>query len=466
MDLTKSIDANGKAYNKTLLVLAIIIGGFMTVLTETLLNNGLADIARGFHITLATAQWISTANLLTIGIMIPISAVFLYKFDSKKLYLTALMIFLAGTVVAYVAPSFGILLLGRVIQAVGVGIIMPFMRNIMVLIFPENQRGMAMGITGIVIALAPAVGPTLSGWILASHSWRALFGILIPVTIAVIILVIVGMRKIIPTTNPKLDILSVLFSGLGFAGILYGFSTIGSNWWLSLIVIVIGVIFVTLLINRQTQLKEPMLNVSVFKYSTFNLSVILSSLGQLSLLGMQVLVPVYLQSAFHISALTTGLLMLPGALLMGLVNPLSGMLFDRYGIRKLAISGFLIAAMATLPFVFFTANVSLIWIGMAYAVWMMGISLMLMQLATAGINVLPVKLIAHGNAINTMAGQIAGAIATALLISISGIINGTMHTTLLGYQIAFAVLVVLLLLGFGASFKFKQTPTSSSRATD
>ncbi|WP_318766526.1 DHA2 family efflux MFS transporter permease subunit [Lactiplantibacillus carotarum] len=466
MDLTKSIDANGKAYNKVLLVLAIIIGGFMTVLTETLLNNGLANIARGFHITLATAQWISTANLLTIGIMIPISAVFLYKFDSKKLYLTALGIFLAGTVVAYVAPSFGILLLGRVVQAVGVGIIMPFMRNIMVLIFPANQRGMAMGITGVVIALAPAVGPTLSGWILATHSWRALFGILIPVTIAVIVLVLIGMRKLIPTTNPKLDVPSVLYSGLGFAGILYGFSTIGSNWWLSLIVIIVGIGFVTLLIKRQTQLKEPMLNVSVFKFSTFNLSVALSSLGQLSLLGMQVLVPVYLQSAFHLSALTTGLLMLPGALMMGVVNPLSGMLFDRYGIRKLAISGFLIAAMATLPFVFFTVNVSLVWIGVAYAAWMMGISLMLMQLATAGINVLPVKLIAHGNAINTMAGQIAGAIATALLVSISGIINVAAHTTMLGYQVAFGVLVVLLLAGFGASFKFKQTDTLTSQVTN
>lgn len=148
---------------------------------------------------------------------------------------------------------------------------------------------------------------------------------------------------------------------------------------------------------------------------------------------------------------------------MGVVNPLSGMLFDRYGIRKLAISGFLIAALATLPFVFFTVNVSLVWIGVAYAAWMMGISLMLMQLATAGINVLPVKLIAHGNAINTMAGQIAGAIATALLVSISGIINVAAHTTMLGYQVAFGVLVVLLLAGFGASFKFKQTDTLTSQ---
>ncbi|GEO68298.1 DHA2 family efflux MFS transporter permease subunit [Levilactobacillus acidifarinae] len=458
MDLTKSIDANGKAYNKTVLVLAIIIGGFMTVLTETLLNNGLANIAQGFHISLATAQWISTANLLTIGVMIPISAVFLYKFDSKKLYLTALGIFLAGTVLAYVAPTFGWLLAGRVVQAVGVGIIMPFMRNIMVLIYPANQRGMAMGITGVVIALAPAIGPTLSGWILATHTWRALFGVLIPVTVAVMVLVVVGMRKLIPTTNPPLDLPSVLYSGFGFAGILYGFSTIGSNWGLSLIVILVGAGLVALLLHRQTKLKDPMLNVTVFRYSTFNLSVVLSSLGQLSLLGMQVLVPVYLQSAFHLSALTTGLLMLPGALLMGVVNPLSGMLFDRYGIRKLAISGFLIAGLATVPFIFFTHSVSLVWVGSAYAVWMVGISLMLMQLATAGINVLPVKLIAHGNAINTMAGQIAGAIATALLISVSGIINAATHSTVLGYQVAFGVLVILLAVGVLASLRFKREP--------
>jgi len=459
MDLTKNIDANGKPYNKVVLVLAIIIGGFMTVLTETLLNNGLANIAQGFHISLATAQWISTANLLTIGVMIPISAAFLYMFDSKKLYLTALGIFLMGTILAYVAPSFGFLLLGRVVQAVGVGIIMPFMRNIMVLIFPANQRGMAMGITGIVIALAPAIGPTLSGWVLASHSWRALFGILIPVTLLVILLVLVGMRKLIPTTNQRLDLPSVLYSGFGFAGILYGFSTIGSNWLLSVIIILVGVLMVALLLHRQTQLETPMLNVSVFKYRTFNLSVLLSSLGQLSLLGMQVLVPVYLQSAFHLTALTTGLLMLPGALAMGLLNPLSGMLFDRYGIRRLAISGFLIATLATLTFMVFTSKTPLILIGIAYAVWMIGISLMLMQLATAGINVLPVKLIAHGNAINTMAGQIAGAIATALLVSISGIINTATHSFLLGYQVAFGILAGLLLIGFLTSFRFKTNRT-------
>lgn len=201
----------------------------MTVLTETLLNNGLPTISRSLHVGMSTVQWLSTGYLLAIGIMVPISALLLYKFSSKALYLSALGIFLVGTVLAYLAPNFSLLLVGRIIQAISVGIIMPFMQNIMVMIFPANQRGMAMGLTGIVVGLAPAIRPTLSGWIVDHASWRDLFGILIPVTVIVIVLAALGMRKLIVTTSPKLDVRSVLYSTVGFGGILYGFSTLSDQ---------------------------------------------------------------------------------------------------------------------------------------------------------------------------------------------------------------------------------------------
>lgn len=463
MDVTKGIDVNGKPYNRGLLILAVLLGGFMTVLTETLLNNGLPTISRSLHVDMATVQWLSTGYLLAIGIMVPISALLLYKFSSKSLYLSSLVIFLAGTVLAYLAPNFALLLTGRIIQAISVGIIMPFMQNIMVLIFPANQRGMAMGLTGIVVGLAPAIGPTLSGWIVDHATWRDLFGLLIPVTVVVILLAAVGMRKLIVTTNPKLDIWSVLYSNVGFGGILYGFSTIsGGNLWLSLGALIVGILGVWLLIRRQLKMTTPMLDVRVFKSHTFALTTWLSSLSNMSLLGMQLLVPLYLQSVFQVSALTAGLMMLPGALMMAIVNPIAGKLFDRYGIRTLAIIGFSLFTLATVPFVFFDQHTALWVVTLTYAVWMAGISLVVMQVATAGINDLEQRQIAHGNAINTMARQVAAAIATALLISITALgaqaYGGpnAILAQLFGYRLAFGTLVVVSVIAWLGVFRLKR----------
>ena len=462
MESVQNVDTHGRVYNRTFLILSVLLGGFMTVLTETLLNNGLPAIERSFNITTSTVQWLSTGYLLVIGIMVPISATLLYKFKSRSLYLSSILIFLIGTSIAYLAPSFTVLLIGRLIQAVSVGIIMPFMQNIMIMIFPAEKRGMAMGLTGIVVALAPAIGPTLSGWIVDNATWRDLFGILIPVSLLVIVLAYFGMRDIVQTTNPKLDIASVLESTIGFGGILLGFSIIGSgNLVISLLSLLIGVIGVTMLVRRQLKLKVPMLDMKVFKSSVFTRTTWLSSVANMSLLGMQLLVPLYLQSVFQTSALTAGLVMLPGALMMGIVNPLAGNLFDKYGIKKLAITGFSIFTLATIGFLIISPSTSLVIVAALYAVWMIGISLVTMQLATAGINDLAPKLVAHGNAINTMARQIAAAIATALLVSISTVgtklmsASGTIGAGLFGYRLAYLTVVIISVIGLFGTFKLK-----------
>ncbi|WP_412989448.1 MDR family MFS transporter [Pediococcus siamensis] len=463
MDITKNRDVNGKTYNRLLLIISVLVGGFMAVLTETLLNNGLPAISQSLHVNMATVQWLSTGYLLTIGIMMPISALLLYKFNSKKLYLSSLIIFLLGSVISYIAPNFSLLLTGRIIQAVSVGIIMPFMQNIIVMIFPIEKRGMAMGLAGVVIALAPAIGPTLSGWIVDNYSWRDLFGLLIPISIMVILLAVVGMRKIIVTTNPKIDSLSIIYSTVGFGGLLYGFSTLSSGSLIvSILALVIGVIGVWLLVRRQLRMQTPMLDMHVFRSKTFTLTTWLSSLSNMSFIGMQLLVPLYLQSVFQVSALTAGLVMLPGALMMGVMNPIAGRLFDRYGIRVLAIIGFSIFTITTILFVIINQNTPLVLVTILYAIWMGGISLIVMQLGTAGINDLKESLIAHGNAVNAMARQVAAAIATALLISISVLGTKFSHssslivTQLTGYRTAFLAVAVISVVGLYGVFKLKK----------
>lgn len=467
MGATRNIDTHGKQYNRLIMIFSVLLGGFMTVLTETILNNGLPAIQKSFNVSTSTVQWLSTGYLLIIGIMVPVSATLLYKFRSKNLYLTAIFIFLLGTTVSYVAPNFSILLIGRLIQAVSVGIIMPFMQNIMVMIFPVEKRGMAMGLSGIVIALAPAIGPTLSGWIIDNSGWRDLFGILIPISIVVILFAFFGMRDVVETTNPRLDIKSGIESTFGFGGILFGFSTLGSgNIILSIVTLAIGVTGVVMLVKRQLRLENPMLDMHVFKSKIFARTTWLSSISNMPFLGMQLLVPLYLQKVFQTSALTAGLVMLPGALAMAAVNPIAGTLFDKYGIRKLAITGFSIFTVATVGFVLIDPSTSLVIVAVIYAIWMIGISLVMMQLGTAGINDLTPKLVAHGNAINNMARQVSAAIATALLISISTIgakimaSSGTIGAELFGYRMAYSAVILISAVGLIGSFKLqnKQQP--------
>jgi len=435
----------------------------MSVLTETLLNNALPAISRSLNVGMTTVQWLSTGYQLAIGLMMPISALLLNKFSTKRLYISALVIFLAGTSLAFLAPNFDLLLTGRIIQAIGVGIIMPFMQNIMLLVFPVEKRGRAMGLAGIVIALAPAIGPTLSGWIIDNYSWRELFGLLIPVSLAVIVLAMIGMRKLIATTNPKIDILSITFSTIGFGGLLYGFSILGSGSPIySLLAIIIGVIGVWLLVNRQLKMADPMLNMTVFKSRTFSLTTWLNSLANMAFMGMELLLPLYLQGVFQVPALTAGMLMLPGAIIMGIMNPIAGILFDRYGVRILSIIAFSIYTIMALLFMIVNQNTPVILVALMYMAWMVGISLILMQLATAGINDLDSGLVAHGTAVNSMSRQVAASIATALFISISVMgmhLSGSANhviSQLAGYRAAFAAIAVIAIIGLLGALRLKK----------
>lgn len=204
------IDIHGKQYNRNLLVLVLIIGSFCTVLNGTLLSTALPSIMKDFNISTATAEWLSTAFLLVNGVMIPISAWLINRFGSRKMYLTAMSTFFIGTVTAAVAPNFQVLLTGRIIQGLGVGVTMPLLQTIMLSIFPADKRGAAMGTVGIVIGLAPAIGPTLSGWVVDNLSWRYLFSIIAPIAGIVILMAFFLVKDVLPTKDEKIDVFSVL----------------------------------------------------------------------------------------------------------------------------------------------------------------------------------------------------------------------------------------------------------------
>lgn len=396
MSNTQTVDIYGKPYNRSLLVVVLLIGTFCTVLNQTLLTTAFPALMKAFNISASSVQWLTTGFLLVNGIMIPISAWLINKFSSKRLYLTAMTIFLIGTITCFVAPNFSTLLIGRLIQAAGVGISMPLLQNIMLSIFPPEKRGSAMGMAGIVIGLAPALGPTLSGWIIDHYTWRDLFGMVIPIVILVLVLAFFLMKSVIQLSNPSIDVLSAFLSTVGFGSLLYGFSSVGNDGWGSSKVIsflVIGVFVIGLFVWRQLHLEHPFLELRVFKSPTFTIAAILSGVVNMAMVGAEMVLPLYIQNIRGESAFHSGLMLLPGALIMGLMMPITGAIFDKHGAKRLAISGMLILTAATLPFAFLTQETPIVMIVILYAIRMFGISMVMMPVTTSGMNALPMNLI-------------------------------------------------------------------------
>ncbi|OJG44874.1 major facilitator superfamily transporter [Enterococcus hermanniensis] len=432
---------------------------------------------KAFDISASSVQWLTTGFLLVNGIMIPISAWLINKFSSKHLYITAMIIFLIGTITCFVAPNFSTLLIGRLIQAAGVGISMPLLQNIMLSIFPPEKRGAAMGMAGVVIGLAPALGPTLSGWIIDNYTWRDLFGMVIPIVILVLVLATFLMKSVIQLSNPSIDILSAFLSTAGFGSLLYGFSSVGNDGWGSVKVIsflVVGVIVIGLFVWRQLHLEHPFLELRVFKSPVFTIAAILSGVVNMAMVGAEMVLPLYIQNIRGESAFHSGLMLLPGALVMGLMMPITGAIFDKHGAKRLAIGGMFILAAATLPFAFLTKDTPVAMIVILYAIRMFGISMVMMPVTTSGMNALPMNLISHGTAVNNTFRQVASSIGTAILISVLTNVtkdnlpkasllkelpltykDQAINATLSGYHAAFYVAVIFSIVGFFITFFLK-----------
>lgn len=293
----KAVDTNGKPYNRTLLVALLLIGSFCTVLNQTILATAYPTLMESFNVTTSTVQWLTTGFMLVNGIMIPISAWLTSRINSKILYEGAMTIFLIGTITCFVSPNFGTLLAGRLIQALGVGVTMPLLQTLMLSIFPASSRGSALGLVGLVIGVAPAIGPTLSGWVIDTFEWRTLFGMLIPIVIVVIIVGFWLMKSVLPTKKSSLDWLSAVLSTIGFGSLLYGFSEVGTKSWGSSVVImslIIGVVFILLFGWRQLTMKNPFLELRVLKNPEFSISALLSSIANMAMVGVEMLLPLYL----------------------------------------------------------------------------------------------------------------------------------------------------------------------------
>lgn len=411
----------GKGITRGKILAAMLFGMFIAILNQTLLNVALPKINTEFNISASTGQWLMTGFMLVNGILIPISAFLFNKYSYRKLFIIGLALFTLGSLVCAISFNFPIMMSGRVLQAIGAGILMPLGSNVIVTIFPPEKRGVAMGTMGIAMILAPAIGPTLSGYIVQNYHWNVMFYGMFFIGIIAIVIGLFWFKLYQSTTNPKADIPGIIYSTIGFGSLLYGFSEAGNKGWGSTEIVtmfIVGTIFIIFFILRELRMKAPMLNLEVLKYPTYTLTTIINMIVMMSLYGGMILLPLYLQNLRGFSALDSGLLLLPGALVMGALGPVAGKLLDTIGIKPLAIFGIGIMTYATWELSKLNMDTTYLHIMWIYIVRSFGMAFIMMPIMTAGMNALPPRLISHGNAfVNTMR-QLAGSIGTAILVTV------------------------------------------------
>ncbi len=295
--------------------------------------------------------------------------------------------FLIGTIIAATAPTFMVLLAGRVIQAIGTGLIIPLLMNTLLNIYPPEKRGTVMGVLFLIFTFAPAIGPTLSGIIIDAMNWRWLFYTTIPITIISILVGYAYLVNVTTITKPKVDVLSIILSTLGFGGIVYGFSASGNEGWSDPQVygsIIIGSLALIVFTVRQLRIPNPILELRTFRFPLFSLSIVLLIVVMMAMFATITLLPMFLQGVMLVTAFQSGLIMLPGSVVNGLMSPVTGKLFDRFGARVIIIPGLLIVCIAMYLFTGFTLESTGMQIILTHCLLMLGVALVLVPVQTYG----------------------------------------------------------------------------------
>lgn len=403
------------------LLIVLMVGLFLAILNQTLLNVALPHITNEYGITTNTAQWLLTGYMLVNGVLIPLSAFLIERFGVRVLFLAAMFCFTLGALICGVAGSFSVLLIGRLIQAVGGGVLSPLVMSVILFIFPPEMRGKGMGIFGLAMMFAPAIGPTLSGWVVQNYDWHILFSGMIPFGVIVIIIAFFKMRNIEQPKMIKLDYMGTLSSLAGVGLLLYGLSEAGTKGWGDTEVmtcIIIGAILVVFFVIWEMRVRNPLLNMGVFRFGIFSLSNVINIFVTASMYAGMLLIPIYLQNLRGITPLDSGLLMLPGAIVMLIMSPISGILFDKIGPRPLAIIGMGITTVTTYQLTKLTLDTSYSYILIIYMIRYFGMSFLMMPIMTAGMNQLPRDLNKHGTAMSNTLRQVSGSIGTSVITTI------------------------------------------------
>lgn len=423
----------------------LLAASFVVILNETIMGVAIPHLVTDLDITIEAAQWLTTAFMLTMAVVIPITGFLLQRFATRPIFIAAMSLFSTGTLIAALAPGFEVLLLARVVQASGTAIMMPLLMTTLMTLVAPADRGRFMGRVSTVISVAPAIGPTISGLILTYLSWRFMFWLVLPIALAMLV---IGIRRVENVSEPRvipIDVFSVVLSAFGFGGLVYGLSLVGgvvagtahsAPMWISFAV---GAIGIATFILRQLALQRhdrALLDLRTFRSTNFAISVGLMVIVMAALFGTIILLPIYLQDVLHLQPAITGLLLLPGGLLMGLLGPTVGRLFDRFGPTVLLVPGSIVVSAVLWSLTMVTETTSPWMLLMAHVALSAGLAFMFTPLFTSALGSVEPRFYSHGSAIVGTVQQVAGAAGTAMFVTVMA--AGTAALTATGASIEVA----------------------------
>lgn len=455
--MEKAIDLQGKSYNHLAFIWTLLAGTFTMSISQSSLSTAYPTLMRYFNVPASTIQWLTTGFMLVMVVMMPISPWMLNNVRFPVMFVSVLALFDIGTFIIYLAPSFGLMMLGRVMEAMAVGIMFPSYQTVMLRITPEKQRGSVMGMAGLVMGSALAVGPIISGIVLRYTTWQGLFVVFMVIITVVFVIALKTIKDVMPQATSRLDYWSVL-SSIGFIGILYVVNQIGkanANWALMLGLLVVSVLAVTFFVWRQFNVETPLLDLRVLKTFNFDLAVLLTGASYIALIVVTIIFPLYYQEVLGISPFASGMALVPGAIVLSLLNPLTGKLADRIGFKATMLTGMSMIVVGWLWLSLVGGRQSLLAMVLTAALIEGGNAFVMMPAVTLGANSLPDKLISHGTAVITTVRQILGstgvAVATLVLAMVTSShakVGSATAATLAGYRAVFLTFLGVAIVGW------------------
>lgn len=446
-----------------LAMVSMLLGAFVGMFSETSLNIA-------FNMSTATLQWLVTGYMLIIGIIMPLSSIISKWFSTRKIIIFALLVFILGSVLSAMAPSFALLLTWRMIQGIGTGLILPLMFAVAMQIFPPQKLGAVNGIMALVIMFAPAIGPTLTGLILGIANWRWIFWSFIPLLVIALIFAVMGLENVGHISKPRVDVLSII----GFSGIVAGASLSSRYGWASwqvIVSLVVGLVVLFLYVHRQLTLESPILNLKVLKNKEFTVGTILVMLDFAIILSAMYLMPQYIQNGMGIAVALTGVIMLPGGVINAVTSAIAGRLYDNIGARRPAILGFIIAFIGAVMLAMASDTASIVYIIAAHVILMIGVPLAMSPAQTSALNSLSGREAGDGSTILNTMQQVVGALATAFATSFlelgRGAATGSAAARFTaGSHTGFYFTIALIVVAFIVSFQLKDRQRGHSIKLD